>query len=143
MDTMISFRSSAATQDSIYVFTDSDCPHCRAFHQDIQELNDHGVSVHYIAYPRGGAGSETYRRMVSAWCSSDPQIAIGELMSGSALPDRQCDSPVAAHLRLARQVGIVGTPGIVAPDGRFLGGHIPPKELVAALRAPRRVMAKP
>ena len=142
-DSMISFWSPSMTADSIYVFTDADCPHCRAFHQEIQELNDLGVSVHYIAFPRGGVGSETYRRMVSAWCSSDPKEAIGELMSGSALPDRQCVNPVAAHHRLAQQAGIVGTPGIVAPDGRLLGGHIPPKELVAALMAPQRVTAKP
>lgn len=142
-DSMISFWSHSTTSDSIYVFTDVDCPHCRAFHQEIQELNDRGVSVHYIAFPRAGVGSETYRRMVSAWCASDPRMAIGELMSGSALPDRQCENPVAAHHRLARQAGLVGTPGIVAPDGRLLGGHIPPKELVAALRAPQRVMAKP
>ena len=142
-DSMISFWSPATTSDSIYVFTDADCPHCRAFHQEIQELNDHGVSVHYIAFPRGGVGSETYRRMVSAWCSSDPRMAIGKLMSGSALPDRQCENPVAAHHRLAQQAGIVGTPGIVAPDGRLLGGHIPPKELVAALKGAGRVMAKP
>ena len=45
---------------TITVFTDIDCGYCRKLHQEVPALNDMGVAVRYLAYPRAGIGSLSY-----------------------------------------------------------------------------------
>ena len=103
---MITFPSTTvAERDALFVFTDTDCSHCQAFHSDVEKLNGEGVTVNYIAYPRAGIGSETHRQMVSAWCSPDRRAAISELMTGGTLPERVCPNPVGEHFQVAATWG--------------------------------------
>ena len=54
---------------SLTVFTDVDCGYCRKFHNEIDQYNNLGISIKYLAFPRAGIDSESYTKMVSAWCS--------------------------------------------------------------------------
>ena len=56
----------------ITVFTDITCGYCRKLHNEIGELNDSGITVRYLAFPRSGLNSENYEDMVSVWCASNP-----------------------------------------------------------------------
>lgn len=97
----------APTQESavvLYVFTDVDCPYCRRLHEDVARLGDHGVEVRYLAYPRSGPGTSAYDKMVSAWCSRDPGIAIAALFEGKDIDSVGCTSrPVAGRPPARRQ----------------------------------------
>ena len=42
----------------VYVFTDISCGFCRKLHRHIDEYNAEGVTVHYLAFPRGGPTTE-------------------------------------------------------------------------------------
>ena len=64
---MIAFAPSAGTKEIVYVFTDVNCGYSRMLHQDIGQLNDLGIEVRYLAFPRGGPGTSTYDKMVSIW----------------------------------------------------------------------------
>ena len=54
-DNMIIFGPAAKdAKYEITVFTDIDCGYCRKLHSEIAQLNDLGVRVRYVFYPRGG-----------------------------------------------------------------------------------------
>ena len=124
---MIVFRA-ATGRAVLNVFTDIDCTHCRRLHSDISTLNEDGIEVRYLAYPRAGLESPSYSRMVSAWCADDPLDALTALKQGREVPDRTCANPVADHYQLAKEMGLPGTPGLITAGGataawvRFGGG---------------------
>ncbi|NLQ18113.1 thioredoxin fold domain-containing protein [Marinomonas sp. M1K-6] len=117
----------------ITVFTDVDCGYCRMLHKEVPKLNDAGVTVRYLAYPRAGIGSEAYRKMVSVWCSADPQDWLTKVKLGAEIPENKCVNPVADQYKLGNEVGVRGTPSIVLDNGAFLPGYLPAAELVKHL----------
>ncbi|QNT08188.1 thioredoxin fold domain-containing protein [Marinomonas arctica] len=117
----------------ITVFTDVDCGYCRMLHKEVPKLNDAGVTVRYLAYPRAGVGSEAYRKMVSIWCSADPEEWLTKVKLGAEIPENKCVNPVADQYKLGNEVGVRGTPSIVLDNGAFLPGYLPAAELVKEL----------
>lgn len=118
---------------TITVFTDVDCAYCARLHQDVAELNRHGVKVRYLLYPRAGSGSETYRRSVAAWCAADRIKAIGIAKSGGKLDMKTCANPVDRHYQLGERLGISGTPTIFLGSGKKIPGYVPPAQLLALI----------
>ena len=117
----------------ITVFTDVDCGYCRMLHNDVASLNDMGITVRYLAYPRAGVGSTAYRKMVSIWCSDDPKAWMTQAKLGQEVPENKCVNPVASQYQLGNELGVRGTPSIVLDNGAFLPGYLPPQELAARL----------
>ncbi|MBU2277790.1 MAG: thioredoxin fold domain-containing protein, partial [Gammaproteobacteria bacterium] len=56
----------------ITVFTDTSCGYCRKLHSELQTYLDKGITVRYLAFPRGGVSSETYTELQSIWCAKNP-----------------------------------------------------------------------
>lgn len=117
----------------ITVFTDVDCGYCRMLHKEVSKLNEAGVTVRYLAYPRAGIGSEAYTKMVSIWCSADPKEWLTQAKLGAEIPENKCVNPVAEQYKLGNEVGVRGTPSIVLGNGEFLPGYLPAAELVKHL----------
>ena len=115
--------------ETITVFTDVDCGYCRKLHSEIAEINALGIRVRYLAYPRGGIGSEGYEKLVTAWCAKDPQATLTNLKSGRTMKMSNCESPVKDQYFLGQQIGISGTPAIITSDGRLFPGYLPAGEL--------------
>ena len=130
---MIVFAPTGERKAYVNVFTDVDCGYCRKLHLEMAEINALGVEVRYLAFPRAGKDSDSYRKIVSAWCASDPQRAITELKLGKAIPGRSCANPVAAQMDLGNQLGVTGTPALVTEDGHLIPGYIPANDLAEAL----------
>ena len=119
---------------TITVFTDVDCGYCRKLHNEVAELNDLGIAVHYLAFPRAGLGSPSFRKIASAWCATDRGAALTSLKNGEEIPENVCaDNPVAAQMLLGEQVGVNGTPALVLEDGTLVPGYRPAKELAKLL----------
>jgi thiol:disulfide interchange protein DsbC len=115
---------------TITVFTDVDCGYCRKLHREVKELNDMGVQVNYLAFPREGVGSGTYMKMVSIWCSDDPKAAMTQAKNGIAIPEKTgCDNPVDEEYELGNELGVNGTPAILLSDGKLIPGYVPAQEL--------------
>ena len=133
LEDMVVFPADGQTKAVINVFTDVDCGYCRKLHQEVPALNELGIEVRYLAYPRAGVGSPSYAKIVSAWCADDPNGAITELKAGNEIPEKTCDNPVAAQFDLGREVGVTGTPAIVLEDGRLLPGYAPAADLAASI----------
>ncbi|MBA59893.1 MAG: protein-disulfide isomerase [Gammaproteobacteria bacterium] len=133
-DEMIIFSAKAEKAFStITVFTDIDCSYCRKLHNEINTLNEQGISVRYLAFPRAGIGSESYNKAVSAWCSANPAEALTRAKSGEKIEEKYCLNPVKKHLELGRKLGISGTPAIIFEDGTLQPGYLPAAEMSKAL----------
>ena len=118
---------------TITVFTDIDCGYCRKLHQEVPALNDMGVAVRYLAYPRAGIGSLSYDKAVSAWCAEDPNDALTRAKAGEEIKPAICANPVATHFALGDQFGVTGTPAVIFEDGRLQPGYLPADQMVQRL----------
>ena len=120
---------------SVVVFTDVDCGYCRKLHDEIKEYNNVSISINYAAFPRSGIGTETFTKMVGAWCSNNPKETITMLKKGEKLKSTFCDSqPIAKHYAIGNKIGVTGTPAIVSSDGELFPGYYSAEDLLKKLK---------
>jgi len=132
-DELIVYEPTAEQQHEVTVFTDIDCPYCRRFHRRLDDYLERGIRIRYAFLPRGGPGSTAFDKAVAVWCADDPHRAMTRAKNGESLPSADCSNPVAEQHRLARELGIRGTPTMVTTDGRRISGYVPPDELASRL----------
>lgn len=121
------------TKAVVTVFTDIDCGYCQKLHQEVPELNRMGIEVRYLAFPRGGVGSQGYDKLVTAWCAKDNSV-LTRLKNRENVPMQTCaNNKVAAQYKLGQQLGVNGTPALITDDGKILPGYVPAAELAKAL----------
>ncbi|MFB9146078.1 DsbC family protein [Halomonas alkalicola] len=128
------FRGAGESRAEVVVFTDTTCPYCRQLHEEVPRLNELGIEVHYLAFPRTGMNAQGARTLQQIWCDANPSEAMStakrqESLSGAA----NCDNPVEAQYHLGLELGVQGTPAIVLPDGRLVPGYVPAERLAAML----------
>lgn len=133
-DRMLRFAP-AHPKYTVTIFTDVDCPYCRALHAQITEINALGIAVDYLFFPRTGLGTPSAQKAVDVWCAPDRKAAIAAAFQGEALREGTCASPVAHDFNLGVELGVDGTPAIIAPSGAVLGGYLTPAELLRRLQA--------
>ena len=125
--------SAENSQDNIYVFTDVDCGYCRQLHQDVAELSANAITVRYLAYPRAGITSPTYKTMVSIWCAENRQQALTDAKNGVRVAGKDCANTVAQQYALGGNLGVRGTPAIFLEDGTLLPGYVTPSAMLEKL----------
>ena len=124
-DRMIVF-SPKNRKHTMTVFTDIDCGYCRKLHGEIDQYLDKGIEVRYMMFPRAGKKSEAYKKAVAVWCADDRRAALTKSKQGESIPMKTCDNPVDAHMALANDLGLRGTPLVVLEDGTIQPGYVPP-----------------
>jgi thiol:disulfide interchange protein DsbC len=128
------FRGAGESRAELVVFTDTTCPYCRQFHQEVPRLNELGIEVHYLAFPRTGMEGEGARVMQQVWCADNRTEAMTAAKREQALTGtRDCDNPVEEQYHLGMALGVQGTPAIILPDGRLVPGYVPAERLAAML----------
>lgn len=131
---LVVFAPEKETLHTINVFTDVDCPYCSKFHDEVPELNKAGIKVRYLAFPRAGVGSKTYKTMVSVWCAEDKQQAMTDAKARRKVKPATCENPVAQQYELGQRIGITGTPAMVLSDGELVPGYVAAKKLIGYLQ---------
>ena len=122
---LISFPAKGEKKKAIYVFTDVDCYYCQKLHANMAQMNELGIEVNYLAYPRAGINSQSYNKIASAWCAKDKQDAITKLKAKTAIDINVCDgNPVANQFQLGQQLGLSGTPALITEDGELIAGYM-------------------
>ncbi|MEP1444943.1 MAG: bifunctional protein-disulfide isomerase/oxidoreductase DsbC [Paraglaciecola sp.] len=119
----------------VNIFTDITCGYCRKLHNEMDQYNDLGITVRYLAFPRGGLKSRTYSDMVSVWCADNKQEAMDNAKAGGSVPSKSCQTQVAEEYAFGQKIGVNGTPNIIMPNGSVIPGYQPPKQLEQALKA--------
>lgn len=117
----------------ITVFTDIDCGYCRKLHTEVKDLNDLGVTVRYMAFPRAGINSDSYKKLVSVWCADDRQAAMDNAKLKRQFTDKSCENPIADQFHMTKKFNLSGTPTLILSDGELIGGYVPAAQLIARL----------
>lgn len=117
----------------VTVFTDIDCPYCVKLHREMADYNAEGITIRYMAYPRSGVGTRSYKKAVNVWCADNPNQAMSDAKEGKTIADKNCDNPVAQQLQLGQALGVQGTPAMFLEDGTSLPGYVPAKRLSSAI----------
>ena len=117
----------------VTVFTDIDCPYCVKLHREMADYNAEGITIRYMAFPRAGIGSPSYKKTVSVWCSDNPAQAMSDAKEKKPIPAKTCDNPVAQQYQLGQALGVSGTPSLFLEDGTSLPGYVQAKSLAAQI----------
>jgi thiol:disulfide interchange protein DsbC len=118
----------------VTVFTDVDCGYCRKMHANMPQYNNLGITVRYMAFPRGGEGYPAWAAMQSLWCSDDQRKAMDELKTGVRIAPKSCVNKVPEHYQLGVEFGVNATPSLLLNDGTLLVGYRNPADLLKLLQ---------
>lgn len=135
-DQMIVYKPEGKVKHVLIVFTDIDCGYCRKLHGDMKDYLKQGIEIRYLPFPRAGAGSESYKKAVTVWCSKDKNKAMdnAKLSNNFKISDTLCKNhPVDKSMELVDQLGISGTPALITEDGTIMPGYIPPNAIASVL----------
>lgn len=129
------FPAKGERKAHLQVFTDVDCGYCRKLHSEVAKLNEMGIQVDYLAFPRAGAGSAAAAKMSAIWCAQgdERRQLMTRAKNGEKLAPGDCDNPVLEQFALGQQLGVTGTPALVLDDGRLLPGYLPAERLAQVL----------
>ncbi|MFJ5539993.1 DsbC family protein [Vreelandella titanicae] len=131
---LVIFRGAEEPKATVTVFTDPTCPYCARLHDTIPELNERGIAIHYMAFPRAGMGSQAATMLQQVWCSDNRSEAMTQAKEGETISSAaDCDNPVAGQYDLGKALGVQGTPAIILPNGQLVPGFVPPERLFAML----------
>lgn len=131
-DSMIIFGDKSL-KHTVTVFTDIDCVYCRKLHHEIKKYNDLGIRIRYMAYPRAGIDSPSFKKIEDVWCNKDRKKAMTQAKNGQPVNSIKCKSPVTTHLSLVYMMAISGTPALILESGKIVPGYIPATRLAAIL----------
>ena len=127
---MVIFPAKGETKGVIYAFTDADCGYCRKLHSEMQQINDLGIEVRYLAWPRS---PQTLPKMEAIWCSKDRNEAMNTAKSGGDVSAPSCENPVEDQVALGMSLGVRGTPAVFTETGEQIGGYLPAQQIAQAL----------
>ena len=123
---------------TITIFTDIDCGYCRQFHREIEQVNNLGIEVRYLFYPRTGPNTDSWAKAEKVWCSGTDlrNAALTRAKLGGEVPEATCETnPVGQHWDLGHEIGVTGTPSVIAPNGEVIGGYMAPDMLLQRLES--------
>ncbi len=123
----------------VTVFTDITCGYCVRLHSQMQQYNDLGITIRYLAFPRQGGTGPVADNMAAIWCATDKKAALDAAKAQRKVPEpsgniEQCKQLVEHHHELGQQLGISGTPAMFLPNGKMIGGYLPPDQLLNELQ---------
>lgn len=116
------------------VFSDPDCPYCKQLEGELARLDN--VTIYTFLYPLESLHPDAKTKAVSVWCAPNKAKAWSELMLAGKKPKLvACNNPVNDNLVLGSKLGVVGTPTLIAADGRVLPGSAPAEKIDQWLNA--------
>jgi thiol:disulfide interchange protein DsbC len=135
---MVFAATNGEPKHTITIFTDIDCGYCRQFHREIEQVNNLGIEVHYLFYPRTGPNTDSWYKAEKVWCigPQERNSALTQAKLGGKVPEESCESnPVSAHWQLGHDIGVTGTPSVIAANGEVIGGYLAPDQLLQRLES--------
>ena len=128
------FPANGTEKAKLTVFTDTSCPYCQKLHEEVNYLQEAGITVRYLPYPRGGARGPGYLTLKQVWCAEDKREAmdIGKGIIEGDLPAGDCEAAdfVDRGYQLGNLLGVTGTPSLYLESGEAITGYVPYKQLI-------------
>jgi len=104
---------------TLVVFSDPDCSYCRKLEKELPQLDN--VTIYTFPFP---LQPDAPRKAKSIWCSPNQQTAWRDYLVSNKQPTAKidCANPIERNIQLGKNLGINGTPTLIAADGRVLPG---------------------
>jgi len=132
-DEQIIYKAKGEEKAVISVFTDISCYYCKKLHKAIPQLQESGVTIKYLAFPREGKNSDTANQMSSIWCAKDKAKAMNLAKNSGRIESLSCDDPVEKQFDLARELGVNATPTIFTTEGVKISGFASAERLLSEI----------
>lgn len=117
-------------KNTVTIFTDVDCGYCRKLHGQIKAFNDKGIAVQYLAFPRSGPDTDSYKKAINIWCSDNKNQAMTTAKSGKPVKKQICDTHhINEQFQLGVLMGVNGTPTMILENGTVIPGYLTPEKL--------------
>jgi thiol:disulfide interchange protein DsbC len=119
----------------IIVFDDPDCPYCRKLHVEIKKIVERRSDIAFLIklYPLD-IHPQAYDKSRAILCEKSAKL-LDDALTGKILPKPTCKAPeIDENIKLAKSLGITGTPAIIFPDGRLLTGYVEADVLLDLLK---------
>lgn len=135
---MIVYPAKGQEIESITIFTDTSCPYCKKLHEEVGALQEAGVRVNYLPFPRGSKRGPGYKTLQQVWCAKDRPLAM-HVAKGTKFGDVDNDgtcaqaSIVDKGFEVGNAIGVTGTPAIINSRGKKLDGYLPFERLMPML----------
>jgi len=127
---------SPSAKKTVIVLSDPTCRFCKSLHVEIKKAvaKDADVAFLVMPYPRDKADQVTYRTCLALVCSKSEKL-LDEAYTGKALSEPACETDaVNETIRLSGRLKIEGTPTMILPNGRMIGGYMEAEALLGLLR---------
>jgi len=116
------------------VFSDPDCPYCRALEDELAALDD--ITVYTFLVPLASLHPQATKKAIAVWCAANRSRAWRAVVLERKTPSAKiCAHPIERNLALATKLEVRGTPTLIAADGRIAAGAMPAAQLSAWLDA--------
>lgn len=124
------------------VFSDPDCGYCKKLEGELAKLDN--VTVYTFMFPLETIHPEAKNKAIAVWCSKDRGAAWAQtVLTGQSPKLVACNNPINDNLVLGGRLGVVGTPTLIALDGRILPGAAPAESIDKWLSATKVGGVKP
>lgn len=127
---------SPSAKKTVIVLSDPTCAYCIKLHGEMRKAvaKDADVAFLVMPYPRNRNDQATYQKCLAVVCSKSEKL-LDDAYTGKELPAATCKTDaVDETIRLAERLKIQGTPTMILPDGRMIGGYMAADALLALLR---------
>ena len=112
------------------IFSDPNCPACRAFENTLQQVDDLTIYVFMVPVIRPERAEDSK----NIWCASDRARAWQDLTLRQQAPQvKDCDNPVQSVVALGDSLGLRATPTMVFRNGIRVQGTLSTGTLLARL----------
>lgn len=140
----VKYAAKGEKKISIYVFSDITCPICKRFHQYVDILNENGIEINYIPFPRNGlTDTKTVQSLKKIYCSENPQeeftLAFNkptEYLNNTKVEETICEKAynINKFYNYADELKIIGTPAIFTENGAYISGFTDIQTLTKKLK---------
>jgi thiol:disulfide interchange protein DsbC len=125
-------------KNKVIVFDDPECPYCAKLHEEIKKIVEKRKDiVFFIKLFPLDIHPGSYGKSKAVVCSGSAST-LDDAFANRPLPEADCDTgEIDANIKLAAELGIRGTPGIILPDGRLIPGYLPENALIDVIDNPQ------
>lgn len=118
----------------VVVFTDPDCPFCGQLHQTMKQIVAERKDIaFYIKFLPLEFHKDAYWKAKSIVCNRSVKM-LEDNFEKREIPKTECvTDEIENSIKLAKSLGIGGTPSLILPDGRLKRGALPEAELLGLI----------
>jgi thiol:disulfide interchange protein DsbC len=116
----------------VIVFTDPDCSFCEKLHGEIKKVAERrkDIAFYIKLYPLQ-IHPDAYWKSKSIQCNKSLNL-LEDNFEKKPIPRPECETKeIDENIKLARDLGIMGTPTVIMPDGSIHPGFVEADQLIA------------